>query len=453
MMQIHFMVHILSIGVNALYSYLFFRIFLELLEIRKNILIKVTAYIAFVFLWTLPIYNYSSIQFVYALAGMVLFVAVFFRGNWTKKIFAVLVFCPLMIAVNYITFNLSDSIYYRVTGDPGGLEWSVQELTAASLIALLIDVLRLLLTFAVYPFFKKYICRIKEVLTARMWIVLDILLLVPFAATFGILCFTATDVAVIYPICITVIASSFGYIYLVSYICRTMEVVHHAKEMEMLQKFYDERLKEEERVRAVYHDMKNHLLLLEARTGHQEETQEMIQRLQEKVEDYENYIQTGNAYLDIILRDKMRLAKESRIDVQTEVEFSKGKFIDGLDISTIFGNAWDNAMEACMKLPEEQRFITVRAGVRNQFLIVKFENSAKESDLEIPTTKADTFMHGFGKKNIQKAVEKYQGSCQWDYTEGIYSLSILIPMTEEKSKTPLQATGHQICSAAEQRGI
>ena len=57
MMQIHFMVHILSIGVNALYSYLFFRIFLELLEIRKNILIKVTAYIAFVFLWTLPIYN------------------------------------------------------------------------------------------------------------------------------------------------------------------------------------------------------------------------------------------------------------------------------------------------------------------------------------------------------------------------------------------------------------
>ena len=221
-------------------------------------------------------------------------------------------------------------------------------------------------------------------------------------------------------------------IYLVSYICRTMEVVHHAKEMEMLQKFYDERLKEEERVRAVYHDMKNHLLLLEARTGHQEETQEMIQRLQEKVEDYENYIQTGNAYLDIILRDKMRLAKESRIDVQAEVEFSKGKFIDGLDISTIFGNAWDNAMEACMKLPEEQRFITVRAGVRNQFLIVKFENSAKESDLEIPTTKADTFMHGFGKKNIQKAVEKYQGSCQWDYTEGIYSLSILIPMTEEK---------------------
>ena len=191
MMQIHFMVHILSIGVNALYSYLFFRIFLELLEIRKNILIKVTAYIAFVFLWTLPIYNYSSIQFVYALAGMVLFVAVFFRGNWTKKIFAVLVFCPLMIAVNFITFNLSDSIYYRVTGDPGGLEWSVQELTAASLIALLIDVLRLLLTFAVYPFFKKYICRIKEVLTARMWIVLDILLLVPFAATFGILCFTA----------------------------------------------------------------------------------------------------------------------------------------------------------------------------------------------------------------------------------------------------------------------
>lgn len=97
----------------------------------------------------------------------------------------------------------------------------------------------------------------------------------------------------------------------------------------------------------------------------------MIRRLQEKVEDYENYIQTGNGYLDIILRDKMRLAKESEIDVQAEVDFSEGKFIDGLDISTIFGNAWDNAIEACTKLPKEQRFITVKAGVRNRFVIVK----------------------------------------------------------------------------------
>lgn len=432
MIQLHFMIRTLENGVCMLYSYLFFLIFLELLEIRKHIFLKVIAYIAFLFLWTLPVYNYRSIQFVYALAGMILFVALFFYSNWTKKIFAVLVFCPFMIAVNFITFNISEGIYCLITGDSGGMVWSEQELTTASLISLMINVIRLLLAFGAYPFFKKYICRIKEVLTARMWIVLDILLLVPFAATFGVLCFATADIAVIYLICITVVVSGFGYIYLVSYICKTMDAAHHAEELEMLQKFYDERQKEEERVRAVYHDMKNHLLLLWSYAGHQEETREMIQRLQEKVEDYENYIQTGNTYLDIILRDKMRLAKESEIDVHTEVDFSKGQFIDGLDISTIFGNAWDNAMEACMRLPKEQRFITVKSGVRNRFLIIQFENSSQVGNAEISTTKTDTFLHGFGKKNIQKAVEKYQGSCQWKYRKGIYSLSILIPIIDEK---------------------
>lgn len=434
MMQLHFIIRTLANVAEMLYAYVFFKVFLELLEIRNNVFVKMIAYISFAIVWTSPIYNYGNgIQFVQALVGMILFITLFFRGNWTKKILALLVFCPLMIAVNFMTYNISDGIFYLITGASSDcMDWTERTITEASLVDLSTKTVRLLLAFGAYPFFRKHICRIKEVLTVHMWIILDILLLVPFVTVFGILCFTPADITVIYPITISIIFSSFGYIYLASYICGTMDVAHRVKELEMSQKFYDERLKEEECVRAVYHDMKNHLLLLQSNAGGQEETREMIQRLQEKVDDYENYVQTGNAYLDIILRDKMKLAREYQIDVQADVDFSKGKFIDGLDISTIFGNAWDNAIEACMKLPEEQRFITVKTGVINQFMIVRFENSAKEENTETPTTKTDALLHGFGKKNIRKAVEKYQGNCKWDYTEGIYSLSILMPITDEK---------------------
>ena len=98
--------------------------------------------------------------------------------------------------------------------------------------------------------------------------------------------------------------------------------------------------------------MKNHLLVLQAQlkeighTGDKEkkqETEEMIAKLQNQISDYEDYVQTGNTILDVILRDKYRKAKEKIIDFHTEIDFSKGDFIDALDISTIFGNALDNA--------------------------------------------------------------------------------------------------------------
>ena len=126
----------------------------------------------------------------------------------------------------------------------------------------------------------------------------------------------------------------------------------------------------------------------------------------------------------------MQTANECKIDFHAEIDFSEGDFIDGLDISTIFGNALDNAIEACEKLAEDERFITVKAGIKNQFLLIQVDNSAEENNETDHTAKEDGFLHGFGKKNIQRAVEKYYGHCMWSFEQGVYSLSILIPLPQ-----------------------
>lgn len=209
------------------------------------------------------------------------------------------------------------------------------------------------------------------------------------------------------------------------------------QKLQVQYQYYEERLKDEQRVRGIYHDMKNHLLVLQAQLkeigntgdkGKRQETEEMIEKIQNQISDYEDYVQTGNAFLDVILRDKSRKAKEERIDLHTEIDFSKGNFIDALDISTIFGNALDNAIEACEKVPEEERFITMKAREKNHFLVIHIENSAVQEEEEKKTTKEDTFLHGFGLKNIQRAAEKYGGQCKRNYQSGVYMLSILIPI-------------------------
>ena len=193
--------------------------------------------------------------------------------------------------------------------------------------------------------------------------------------------------------------------------------------------YYQDKLKDEERIRSIYHDMKNHLLVLESKQN-TEETRQMAQELRTQIADYENYIHTGNEFLDIILKDKSEKAREKHIDFSAVVDFEGVDFIEPLDISTLFGNGIDNAIEACEKLREEDRVILVKAGKVQNFVSILIENNCTVEALPKGkrTTKADSLLHGFGLSNMQKAAEKYGGTCTTKQVDGKFILKILLPV-------------------------
>ena len=191
--------------------------------------------------------------------------------------------------------------------------------------------------------------------------------------------------------------------------------------------YYQERAKDEERVRALYHDMKNHLLILERQNS--AETKQMVSDLRRRISDYEEYIHTGNEFLDVIIHDKAKKAKEQQIDFSAVLHFEDGGFIEPMDLSTIFGNALDNAIEASVKLPPEQRLITVKARSIHDVLMIVFENHAA-AGRKNGTSKEDGFLHGFGIPNIQKAVEKYNGECVIRQEDGKFVMKNIIPLPE-----------------------
>lgn len=191
--------------------------------------------------------------------------------------------------------------------------------------------------------------------------------------------------------------------------------------------YYQDKLKDEERIRSIYHDLKNHLLVMESRQN-TEATRQMAETLRAQIADYEDYVHTGNEFLDIILKDKAAKAREKQIDFSAMVDFHGIDFMEPLDISTIFGNAIDNAIEASENLPEYKRLITVKAErVRDMLLITIENNTTLGNHLTEGTTKKDRFVHGFGIPNIKKAVERYSGQCSFQQEERVYRLKILIP--------------------------
>ena len=172
--------------------------------------------------------------------------------------------------------------------------------------------------------------------------------------------------------------------------------------------YYQEKMKDEERIRSIYHDLKNHWRVMENRQN-TEETRQMAETLRSQIADYEDYVHTGNEFLDIILKDKAAKAREKQIDFSAMVDFDGIDFMEPLDISTIFGNAIDNAIEASENLPEYKRLITVKAErVRDMLLITIENNTAPGNHLTEGTTKKDRFVHGFGIPNIKKAVDVYK---------------------------------------------
>lgn len=413
------------------YGFVFLWIFHIFLKIRKNWILRILALLAAILLADQYIYANDLPGILGLFLGFLAFVAVFFQGRWIHRLTAVMIFYPTEIAVNYLMLNMGSRLFFWWTNAPAesDLGWTSEQWLISTAIHTVSLAIRLAFWVGSWAFLRKYLTKITSNLTTRMWGILDVLMLAPCVAIFIIIYFMQEEMYIMYPICIASVFSFYGCIYMAAYISDSMRTAYHAQELEMKQTYYQERMKDEERVRRVYHDMKNHLLVLQAQSGRSEEINASIRTLQAQIEGYETYHHTGNDYLDIIIRDKARLAREKQIDFNAVIRFGDGSFLEPVDISTIFGNGLDNAIEASEKMPEGMRLITVKASRIRDMMVITVENNMQSSIWKDgKTTKEDDFLHGFGISNIKQAAEKYDGACIVKALEDRFVLKVVLPI-------------------------
>ena len=411
------------------YTAVFFLILKAFLPLRKNVVLKVIAFLVCGYLADSIIYSNDAGSLFGTMVLFLLYVLLFYRGTFMEKLSVMLVFYPALIAINYLMLDTGGRLFQIVT--QASYEEALRSptlmliSTAIHTVSLL---LRLLFWIGAWLILRRFLAKIPSHLNTKTWLIIDMLILASFVAIFTIIYFMPEDTTIVYPICGAAIFSSFGCMYLAAYIYDSMQTAYRVQQMETQRDYYKERITEEERVRAIYHDLKNHLLVMESRQN-TEETRQMAQTLRSQIEAYEDYVHTGNDFLDIILKDKAAKAREKQIDFSAMVDFNGIDFIEPLDISTIFGNAIDNAIEASEKLPKERRLVTVRAErVRDMLLIAVENNILPGTQAPEGTTKKDRFVHGFGIPNIRKAIEKYGGQCSFQQEERTYRLKTLIPI-------------------------
>ena len=204
------------------------------------------------------------------------------------------------------------------------------------------------------------------------------------------------------------------------------------------QNYYKKINKEKDKVRSLYHDMKNHIICINSlcEEGDIAKIKKYIDSMDINLLSFNKLskdIKTGNMILDSILRVKKEVCLEKKIDFLIDVDFSKSDFMDMIDICTIFSNLIDNAIEACDKIENQKihKTITLKSRYIDKFNIILIENTKvnniKKGKFVFLTNKNNSYMHGIGLKNVVKTVEKYFGQANFNHQENKFKVKILIP--------------------------
>lgn len=179
------------------------------------------------------------------------------------------------------------------------------------------------------------------------------------------------------------------------------------------------------------HDIKHQIRAMNAG---QAADDDFMANLDELVSIYDTGIDTSNKALDVILTEKSLLARAKDIQLTCPVDGRLLSFMAEQDIYSLFGNALDNAIEACEKIDDPaRRLIDVSTRRAGQMACIQVRNCydgevTTEKDGSLATTKRDGGLHGYGTKSLRLIAERYDGSCSFDAHDGIFMVSILLPL-------------------------
>ena len=185
-------------------------------------------------------------------------------------------------------------------------------------------------------------------------------------------------------------------------------------------------------IRALKHDIGNHIVVLEnlLLKNEKDEFEKYLAELKVTCEDSMMEIKTGNPVTDIIIMQKQREAEEKGIDFKCNFMYPVKTNINAFDISVILGNALTNAIEGVEECVNP--YISVSAYRKKNAYMLEVTNSIKnrvEIDAEtgLPETiKKDNSNHGFGLINIRKVAQKYYGDIDINQTEITFTLTIML---------------------------
>lgn len=140
-----------------------------------------------------------------------------------------------------------------------------------------------------------------------------------------------------------------------------------------------------------------------------------------------------NELLNAIMARYKRQCNEQGIGFTADIRSGVLNFLPDSDLTSLFCNLLDNAMEAAGKVPDSYIEINCSRRENTPFVLITVVNSCRinpfKNDTSDPsTTKAEKRSHGFGLKSIRKICGKYHGDIQMYYDDATLTFHTVITL-------------------------
>ncbi len=203
------------------------------------------------------------------------------------------------------------------------------------------------------------------------------------------------------------------------------------KQSEMQYQYYEKVEQRYQSSRKLVHDMRNHLQAIEAlQEQDSAKGREYVKDMHRMLDTLGIVNYTENRMLNIILNDKAEEAQKAGIGLEIRIGEIRLEHIRDMDMTTIFANLLDNALEAAEQAAGKP-MIRVQADTFHDFTVVKIRNSmvCGGSAKVLGRYKKRRKSHmGIGLENVRHTLEKYGGGMMTEALEEEFVVSITIPV-------------------------
>lgn len=188
--------------------------------------------------------------------------------------------------------------------------------------------------------------------------------------------------------------------------------------------YYKNLLQQNENQSILIHDINKHLQSIAKlnEQNNQEKIKDYIEQLVSSSDLKETALVCDNELLNSILCYYIQLCKKKNIQFKIDIRKNLFKNFEYNDLTSLFCNLLDNAVEACSYISDAYIELSVTYQPNADITVINIQNTCKT----IPSfnkngnpisTKNDRTKHGFGLKSVQRIIKKYNGNIKMYYDE------------------------------------
>lgn len=409
------------------------------IDFRNHWIFKVILIFGYSIISQMIIWVSDPVNILFTLLGYFIMLIICSKSKLIPIVSIIMILYPIIVGINFLFIN--NPLY-------SGLICSRDYLFILSIVKIISALIKLLFWFLIHIFLKNRLINIKQYLSNKIWIFIDMVCMASFLSILIAIILPPTNLIPMggvnniflgdlpygtYIIILSAIIANIGVILLLQPLIENVKMKIEKQANHIKEKYYDLLENQQIQIRKIRHDMNNHFQMIESylEVNDTDGAKEYFNQLKISLGTLSGKQFCKNQALNSILNLRHTKLEENGVDVHFNIDIDNHLGIEPIDLCTIFSNSLDNAIEASLKIQDlSNRKVVLKARCEKEYFSYLLTNNKvnpinKKQDLFV-SDKKDSYSHGYGIENIRGIVDKYNGELNISYTDNEFSLFLYI---------------------------